>query len=340
MKGLLLFLILFVCANLYAQQRPHYTQYVLNNYVLNPALTGIENYTDVKISGRDQWVGIAGAPQTAYITVHGPIGKKDLKTTATSFAIPGENPRGNAYWENYTASESHHGAGFSLINDRTGNYNRFTVAASYAYHIGLSPKTNLSAGFSGGFSKYGRNAAKSDFGGGNPVDPAQGTDNEIRRFLPELAAGLWLYSADYFIGVSGQQIIPQKISFSESAPNVESKLVPHIFATAGYRFLINEDINALPSTLIKYVAASTEKVQFDLNLKMQYRDLFWVGGSYRFKEGYAAMIGLNAGNTFNIGYAYDYTTSGLNNYTKGSHELIIGFLIGNRYGDTCPRNIW
>ena len=41
-----------------AQQRPHYTQYILNNYILNPALSGIENYTDVKISTRDQWVGL------------------------------------------------------------------------------------------------------------------------------------------------------------------------------------------------------------------------------------------------------------------------------------------
>jgi hypothetical protein len=41
----------------FAQQRPHYTQYILNNYILNPAISGIENYTDVKLSARDQWVG-------------------------------------------------------------------------------------------------------------------------------------------------------------------------------------------------------------------------------------------------------------------------------------------
>ena len=77
----------------FAQQRPHYTQYILNNYILNPALSGIENYTDLKISGRDQWVGLNGAPQTAYISLHSPIGKKDYKTSATSFQVPGENPK-------------------------------------------------------------------------------------------------------------------------------------------------------------------------------------------------------------------------------------------------------
>ena len=33
-----------------AQQKPQYTQYVLNNYIINPALSGIENYMDVKLS--------------------------------------------------------------------------------------------------------------------------------------------------------------------------------------------------------------------------------------------------------------------------------------------------
>src|SRR5690242_8943817 len=104
-KNLLIAIFSVSVATMFAQQRPHYTQYILNNYILNPALSGIENYTDVKISARDQWVGLNGAPQTFYFSMHGPIGKKDYKTSATSFDIAGRNPRGNAYWENYTASE-------------------------------------------------------------------------------------------------------------------------------------------------------------------------------------------------------------------------------------------
>src|ERR1041385_1790872 len=87
-----------------AQQKPHYTQYILNQYILNPALTGIENYTDIKLSHRQQWTGIDGAPVTTYFTVHTPLGKKDYKTTPTSFSMNGENPRGERYWEDYTAA--------------------------------------------------------------------------------------------------------------------------------------------------------------------------------------------------------------------------------------------
>lgn len=321
----------------FAQQRPHYTQYVLNNYILNPALSGIENYTDLKISGRDQWVGLNGAPKTAYLSVHAPIGKKDFKTSATSFAVPGENPRGVSYWQNYTASEPHHGVGLFVVSDKTGLYNRFSADVSYAYHLGISPRTNLAAGFAGGISKisYDRSKALP----ADPNDPALGNKStELYKIRPDLAAGIWLYSGEYFVGLSAQQIIPQKVSFINDS--LGFKLVPHLFGTAGYRFLLSEDINALPSFMLKYVPGSPTTPQVDVNIKLQYQDLLWIGGSYRYKDGYAAMLGMNVGNTFNVGYSYDFTSTPLNTTSRGTHEIILGFLIGNKYGDTCPRNVW
>ncbi len=327
-----------------AQQRSHYTQYILNNYILNPALSGIENYTDIKISARDQWVGLSGAPRTVYFTAHAPIGKKDYKTSSTSFDIPGQNPRGNAYWQSYTASEPHHGAGLSIINDKTGNFNRFTATVSYAYHLGLSPRTNLSAGFAAGITTVGLNANGKAFFGPDPSDPAIGgaVAGELRKVKPDLSVGLWLYSADYFVGISAQQVIPQQLAFADDANfAIKGRLVPHVFLTGGYRFLVNEDINAIPSVMVKYISGAFKNdYQAELNLKLQYRDLLWVGGSYRQFDGMAAMVGLNVGNTFNVGYAYDFTKTDLRTYSKGTHEIIIGFLLGNRYGDTCPRNVW
>ena len=319
-----------------AQQKPHYTQYILNNYILNPALSGIENYTDVKLSGRRQWVGLEGAPQTFYVSVHTPLGKKDYKTTATSFNVPGENPRGKAYWENYTASESHHGIGFFMVNDRTGLFSRLQANVSYAYHLGLSPRTNMSAGFSGGVSRMGYNRAKAT--PVDPNDPALGNTGELNKLTPDLNAGIWIYSADYFIGMSAQQLLPQRVSLTGTTDGFSQ--VVHLFTTAGYRFSMSEDMNLLPSVMVKYLPSTGVAPQFDLNIKCQYRDLFWIGGSYRLNDGYAAMLGLNVANTFNIGYSYDITTTQLNTVSRGTHEMVVGFLLGNRYGDTCPRNIW
>jgi type IX secretion system PorP/SprF family membrane protein len=343
MKKLIIIVLInvFAIATL-AQQKPHYTQYVLNQYIINPAISGIENYVDVKLSARDQWVGLSGAPKTAYLTVHAPLGKKDYRTSATSYSIPGQNPRGQYYWQNYTAAEPHHGIGLSVINDKTGSFNRFTSTVSYAYHIGLNPTTNLSAGFAAGISKVSIDRTKHDFdGNGDPIDPATGSavSGELFKIRPDLSAGLYLYSRDYFIGLAAQQVIPQKLQFADDASfSTKGKLIPHIFLNAGYRFLLTDDINAIPSLMVKYINGSSKNnVQPEANLKLQYRDLFWMGGSYRYQDGYAAMIGLNVGNTFNVGYAYDFTTTNLNTVSRGTHELMIGFLLGNKYSEACPR---
>ncbi|RYY97966.1 MAG: type IX secretion system membrane protein PorP/SprF [Chitinophagaceae bacterium] len=338
-KASLLLSLLGVAAGATAQQRPHYTQYILNNYILNPALTGIENYTDVKLSIRDQWVGLNGAPRTTYFSIHKPVGKSDNKATPTSFLPPGENPRGATYWEQYEASAPHHGIGMILMNDRTGNLNRFTANVSYAYHMGLNTKWNLSAGFSAGISKIGYDRAKA-----TPAvagDVALGDLNVyISKFRPDVNVGLWLYGPGFYAGLAAQQVVPQKYVVADDASFNKGKLLPHLFGTMGYRFLLTDDINATPSVMMKYVAGAPTSVQYDLNVKLQYRDLLWASGGYRIQDGYSAMLGLNVGNTFNVSYAYDFTTTPINTASRGTHELMIGFLLGNRWGDTCPRNVW
>ncbi len=328
----------------FSQAKPSYTQYVLNNYILNPAVAGIENYTDVKLSLRDQWVGIPGAPVTAYFSIHTPIGKKDLRTNANSFQIPGENPRGKMAWDEYEVSPSHQGLGFSAVNDKAGYINRWTMTASYAYHKPLGVKTALAIGFSAGISSVNVDRSKVDFASGPQDDLAVGyTSGELKKIKPELGAGLWLYSARYYLGASVLNIIPGKEKFTSSTGDKYGAFFsPNFFLTAGYKFALSDDVTVLPSAMFQYWKPQLSGLH--TNIKFQYHDDFWVGGSYRFSDmisGYSAMAGLNVSNTFNVSYSYEVaTTSRLRTYTGNTHEIMLGFLIGNTYGYTCPRNLW
>ena len=337
-KLIAVFLGAMLLSNLtYAQQKPHYTQYILNQYIINPALSGIENYVDVKASHRLQWVGLLDAPVTTYFTAQGPIGKQDEKTTATTLHGPNESPRGKRYWEAFEVSAPHHGWGIQMINDRTGPINNFSAMATYAYHVGLSQRTNLSAGIGIGMSNISLNADKLRFYN-STIDPAVTGSGAIDRLKLDMSAGIYLYSSDYFVGLSAQQLVPSKLQFSNNTlSTLQGKLVPHFFMTAGKRFLLGEDFNLVPSIMLKYVQPLP--VQPEFNVKLQYRDYLWVGGGYRVEDGGTVMAGLNISNTFNVGYAYDYTTSRLNAFTKGTHEIMIGFTIGSK-GDLCPRNVW
>jgi type IX secretion system PorP/SprF family membrane protein len=347
-KYLLVFSVsMFFVSSLSAQQLSQYTQYVINEYSINPALSGIENYTDVKIGHRIQWVGLQGAPVTTYLTIQGPIGKQDYKTNATTLfpAVDGENPRGKQYWDDYTPSPAHHGIGLQISNDAIGPFNTVSVFGTYAYHLPLSKRTNLSAGIAMGATKVSLDASKTNFQGGSStvtVDPAVYSSGELGKTNFNMNAGLWLYSANYFVGFAAQQLLPQAIDFSN--PNIvkvgqQGKMVPHFFTTAGYRFLLTEDLNVMPSIMVKTVSPLPSQV--DLNVKATYKDNFWFGGTYRGGYGFAAFAGFNAFQLFSLSYSYDYSTTPINTISSGTHELILGFILGNKYSDnTCPRNVW
>lgn len=337
MKRFVCGLLLLTLSNwVLAQQRPHYTQYILNNYIINPAVAGIENYTDIKISHRHQWVGLQDAPVTTYVTIHGSIGKDDTKTNPTTFLPEGENPRGQAYWEEYTSAKPHHGWGVSVINDRTGPLSRFSAYATYAYHLGIGPRTSISGGISLGVINNTLNTSKLIFD--NPVDPAVAASGTLNTIRPDINAGIWLYSANFFAGISAQQIIDQGLQFNDNTLTTGSKTYPHLFSTFGYKFYAGQTFSIIPSVVFRYVEPLP--LGIDINVKAQYLDRFWFGAGYRVEDGISAMVGVNVSNIFNVGYAYDYTTSRLQNFTKGTHEIVLGFMLGNKWGDLCPRNLW
>jgi type IX secretion system PorP/SprF family membrane protein len=325
-----------------AQAKAAYTQYILNNYILNPALTGIENYTDIKLSYRKQWTGIDGAPTTAYVSVQWPSNKDDYSTSATSNAVPGENPRGKQYWRDYTAPDPHHGFGFTASTDKTGYISRWEIAGTYAYHKPISVRTTLAAGFSFGATGTNIDATKITYANGDTYDPAIGTNvSDLRQVKPEVGLGLWLYSARYFAGVSVLNIIPGKAKFT-TADKFGTYYTPNYFVTVGYRVGLSDKASLIPSVQLQYWEPQLFGVHF--NAKVQYEDKVWLGGSYRYSDllgGYSAMAGVSISNTFNVSYSYEVaTTNRLRTYTGNTHEIMLGFTLGNKYSDSCPRNIF
>jgi type IX secretion system PorP/SprF family membrane protein len=336
MKRFFKLFILFVCVvnATVAQQRPQYTQYVFNNYLINPAVTGIENYTDIKMGYRSQWTGIQGAPVTSFITFNAPIGDNFLRGDAAAGASGnGENPLGRSYTQNYMAAEPHHGVGLMILEDKAGLITQTDIAASYAYHLGLSPTLNLAVGVSADLIHSNLNTAELTIENPNDAAILNGTNNQ---WNPELSVGVWGYSALYYIGVSVQQLLPENLYFSTNRTNVvQNKAVPHYFFTGGYKLFVSDDVTLMPSIMLKLI--KPVPTSYDINAKLAFRDRFWIGGSYRKGDSFSGLIGLNINSLINIGYAYDATTSALNTMSNGSHEIVISLMLNNRYKVTCPK---
>lgn len=320
----------------FAQQRPQYTQYVFNNFLLNPAVSGIENYTDAKVGYRSQWTGLQGAPVTSYITINAPLGKNFLQGDASAFPAGGaENPSSRLYTQNYMAAEPHHGIGLMIVTDKTGPISQTNIDATYAYHLGLSNNLNLAVGVMAGVSHISLNTSELTLE--TALDPAIANGNNS-QWKPDLGAGVWLYSSTYYVGASVQQLLPQNLYFSTNTAYNKSQTVPQLFLTSGVKLFLTDDITLLPSFLIKVI--KPEPITFDINAKVSFRDKFWLGGSYRRSDSFGILAGLNISSFINIGYSYDITTSALNTVSNGSHEIVIGLLLNNRYKVTCPQHMF
>jgi type IX secretion system PorP/SprF family membrane protein len=337
LKKLLLTINLLFAIQVFAQQKPQYTQYIFNQYLLNPALSGIENYVDFKGGFRKQWAGINDAPKTTFVSAHWALGDNQLWSNAlTSFPEQTGNPMDRSYTQNYTSSPSHHGMGVTGVLDKTGPLSRIDANLTYAYHLQLNNDFNLSAGVAVGISNIRLDRDALIFPE-SQIDPAL-SNVIVSQFKPDLSIGLWLYGARLFAGISAQQILPQKLSFTTNSTYNTGKQVPHYFATAGYKFFVDDEIAAIPSVMVKY--ASPAPVSVDMNLKMAFKDKFWLGGSYRHQDSFAAMAGFNIGKMVNLTYAYDFTTSDLNNVSNGSHEIVLGLLLNNIYKVPSNIKIW
>ena len=316
-----------------AQQKPQYTQYVFDNYLLNPAVTGIENYTDLKTGYRSQWSGLQGAPVTSFLSINAPIGRDFIEGAASNMPRGGDmTPMSRLYTQEYMASEPHHGIGLMVISDKTGPITQGTISASYAYHLGLSPKLNLAFGVSAGVNHVSLNTAEITL---PDVQVDQSINNGVNsEWKPDLGAGLWLYGPNFYMGASAQQLLQQNFYlFRETAGNGSTSVdkirtIPHYFFTTGVKLFLSDDLALMPSVLVKVI--NPIPTTFDVNMKMSFRDVFWFGGSYRKDDSFAILAGFNINATINVGYSYDITTSALNTVSNGTHEIILGIPLNNR----------
>ena len=321
-----------------AQQRPQHSLYMINNYVLNPAITGIEDYADAKLSYRDQWKGVDGAPVTSYLSVHTPIG------SAGNLANPGAlKSKRPTYYQYRNSSRKrkpgkvkpHHGIGTMVMVDKIGPFQQFEAHLTYAYHILLSDRIKLSQGISAGFRQLSLNTSFITLE--NEADNAIG-NGTIRQMRPDLSAGLWLYSDDFYVGTSASQLFSNSLTFSNEIISERLQQNTHYFVTAGYALAPSSQVMIIPSVMVKMVKASPPSV--DLNVRAVYDSRAWAGLSYRNKESVTILTGFSVNPLLDINYAFDTGVTGISNHGTGSHEILLGFRLRNKNKVFCPQYLW
>ena len=277
----------FLNAN--AQQDPHYTQYMYNMNVINPAYAGSKENLSFGLLYRKQWIEIEDAPTTFSFSGSAPVGKNV-------------------------------GLGLSIISDKIGPVEENNVYGDFSYTLNLGGERRLALGLKAGvtFQKIGLRSIIQP----TLPDPNDGAFQEdTNNTKLNIGTGLFYYTNKYYVALS----IPNMLNSAHLDYNgvKYGTEIQHYFLTGGYVFDINENLKFKPFALIK--SAFNAPTSFDISTNFLYLEKFEMGATYRLQDSFGAMVNYAVSPSLRIGYAYDHIVSDLKVTTPSSHEIILLF---------------
>lgn len=301
MKKLLVICLFLGSLSVTAQQDPLFTQYMFNKLVVNPAYAGSQGMTTIELLDRYQWAGIEGAPKTLTLSAH---------TVTNNNKV---------------------GLGVYVYRDEIGPTIDQGLMATYAYRI-ETRKGWFSMGIQGGI-KY--------FNYDWDMIHTQYPDNsylpqETQLVTPDFNLGFYYQTNRFFAGLSSKHLLENEFGSGEINGNTNfSRLSRHFYAMSGMAVPLNDKMVFRPSILVKY--ARNAPVQTDFNASILFRDIFWVGMSYRFNQAVTFLTEFRITKTLRLGYSFDLYINDLQLHNKGSHEIRLALDFAKKSRMKTPR---
>jgi type IX secretion system PorP/SprF family membrane protein len=292
-----------------AQQEHHYTQFMYNKLLLNPAYAGAREIPFLTGIARAQWVGFDGSPKSQLMSFNSPIKKTRI------------------------------GFGANISHQKIGLGRNFYASMAYSYKLISSKKWKVRTGLMGSYRSISMDFQKAY---ALVVADQSLTDRMIKDNYFNVGAGIYAnHSEKYYIGFSVPQLIGNILALKNPAAQMQAKEYRHFYLNGGASFRINNNLRFMPSFLLKYVNNAPFDADINLNLDVKKKTTF--GLSYRlggdgFGDSMDFLIYRQVNKHFGLGAAYDLTFSRIRNYTAGSFEIIGQYdLKTNKHTMSNPR---
>ncbi|WP_432672229.1 PorP/SprF family type IX secretion system membrane protein [Flavobacterium sp. SM2513] len=272
-----------------AQQDPHYTQYMYNMNVINPAYAGSKENLSFGLLYRKQWVDIEGAPSTFTFSGHTPAGKNV-------------------------------GIGLSVIADEIGPVKEQNVYGDFSYTLNLGGEHKLALGLKAGatFQKIG---LFSEISSTLPVPSDGGFSEDTSNTYFNLGTGLFYYTDKYYVALSVPNMIKANyLDYNGVKYGTETQ---HYFLTGGYVFDLTPNLKFKPFAMLK--SAFNSPSSLDVSANFLFNEKFEIGGTYRVDDSFGGMVNFAITPSLRIGYAYDHIVSEIKTVAPSSHEIIVLF---------------
>ena len=285
---------------LLSQQDEQFSQYMYNQLDFNPGSAGSKEAINASLLGRNQWVGIKGAPTTQIGSINAPVKLFKLNS----------------------------GVGLTILSDKAGYDNNFGVKLSYAYRMDVNNGIGkLGIGFSAG---YLNNNIKITSPSGTWSAPGDATAPTNDGSIPmdkqsgsafDFGLGLFYKTDNLYLGLSSTHLLQPDLTYKSGGAKVPKTRT--FYLTASYNIAMKNPLFDLqPSLLISSVGSSSSA---DLNCVLLYNKKVWGGVTYRVGAAIIGMVGIELMSGLRIGYSYDFSTTSLGRYNSGSHEIMVGY---------------
>ncbi|NLA24007.1 MAG: type IX secretion system membrane protein PorP/SprF [Bacteroidales bacterium] len=170
--------IIFVCFtfSILAQSVQVHEQYLIDRFLLNPALTGLGEGTKINLTHKQQWVGFDNAPHTSFLSF------------------------------NSRPETSSIGLGGYIYNDKNGPNQIIGAQFTFAYHLILAAKRfdqtilSMALSFNGDYHVLDESKFNKDI-----YDPII-TYTKQSTFVPDFNAGLVLSHTSFMFGASADNL--------------------------------------------------------------------------------------------------------------------------------------
>jgi len=303
----------------YSQQTPVYSQYMLNGFLVNPAIAGSEGYAAINLTVREQWVGFQEAPATYALSFQTRLLRETHISRKKSVKRNPKSP----------FSGGNVGLGGYIFNHRNGAVDRTGVRLTYAYHLELK-EAQLSFGLSmiGYQYRVDKDRVKLEF----PDDDDLWLGLQESVFIPDADAGVYYTAKNIWAGFSVDQLFESALKFGGDGYD-QLVMERNYHLMGGYDFTINDDMILSPSTHLKI--AENGKVQADINGKFYYKQSYWGGITYRTGHSIIVMAGVSVDRLV-FGYAFDIGLNSIMKHSYGTHE----FTFIAKLGDHTRRHRW
>jgi type IX secretion system PorP/SprF family membrane protein len=209
------------------------------------------------------------------------------------------------------------GLGLNIVRDALGPATETFVDANFSYTIPLNANDlKLSFGVKGGL-----HILDTDWSKGIFQNPDVAFNQNLNLTSPMIGAGLYMHTRKWYWGFAVPNFLKTD-HYDDFEESVATERM-HFYLIGGYVFNLNESTELKPAFLVKGVSGAP--MIADVSANFWFQKKLTAGIAYRWDDSVSVLAGFQVTPGMFVGYGYDLTTTGLNNYNGGTHELTLRF---------------